>query len=340
MTYGDLRRARPRMAFDRSLRSVDSDGHLVVEMSRISKACVNSYVGNEIPRWKELGLDPDRIYRLYRDPAELAKAASTFSGKPLLIRHVPVTADLPNQTLWVGTVGRVTFEAPYLVARPLTVIDGVARALVESDERRELSAGYRYVALMVPGRTPDGERFDGRMTRIEGNHVSIVSQGRAGADVLVADELPRSLRNTRNLTRPSTTSRRSAMPSPRRGLTAAQQNRLFQRAYGDPGYRDPMSHAMDADPDEAAANLRKAIAHMDAVESGASELDHPRLRGYLQRAHEALEDVDAEDDERDHEDEVTHADAHGGPTRVRAQGVADDHALDAGVFDADALFQR
>src|ERR1700728_4409779 len=109
------------MALDRSLRSVDADGHMVVEMSRISKANICPYRGSEIPNWQALGLDPDRVYRLLRDPKELEKAASTFSGKPLLIRHVPVTADLPNQSLWVGTLGTVTWEAPYLVARPLTV---------------------------------------------------------------------------------------------------------------------------------------------------------------------------------------------------------------------------
>lgn len=162
-------------------------------MSRISKANICPYRGSEIPGWQEMGLDPDRIYRLFRDPVELEKAAPTFSGKPLLIRHVPITADLPNQSLWVGTLGAVSWEAPYLVARPLTVITSEAQEAIDSDEQRELSAGYRYTAEMIPG-VYGGEKFDGRMINIAGNHVALVSAGRAGPDVLVADELPLELK--------------------------------------------------------------------------------------------------------------------------------------------------
>lgn len=177
----------PSLAFDRSLRRYDADGHLIVEMSRISKANICPYRGSEIPNSEELGLDPNRIYKLFRDPKELEKGASTFDGKPLLIRHVPITAELPNQSLWVGTIGQCTFEAPFLITRPLTIIAADAQSLIDSDEQRELSAGYRYRAEMIPG-VHGGEAFDGRMIDIQGNHVALVSAGRAGPDVLVADE--------------------------------------------------------------------------------------------------------------------------------------------------------
>jgi hypothetical protein len=182
---------------DRSLRSIDADGIMTVEMSRISKANVCPYKGSEIPNWQELGLDPNRIYKLFRDPKELEKGAPTFDGKPLLIRHVPVTADLPNKSLWVGTVGACSFEAPYLITRPLTAITREAQDLIESEEQRELSAGYRYDAEMIPG-VFGGEAYDGRMVNIRGNHVAIVSKGRAGPDVHVADELPLELQSMKN----------------------------------------------------------------------------------------------------------------------------------------------
>lgn len=162
---------------------------MTVEMSRISKANICPYWGREIPGWEALGLTPDKSYKLFRDPKELEKAASTFDGKPLLIRHVAIKADLPNKSLWVGTLGACTFEAPYLVTRPLTVITREAQDLIEEDEQRELSAGYRYTAEMIPG-VYGGEAYDGRMVNIHGNHVALVAKGRAGSDVLVADELP------------------------------------------------------------------------------------------------------------------------------------------------------
>jgi hypothetical protein len=181
------------LAFDKSLRSIDADGHMRVEESRISKANVCPYRGSEIPGWERLGLSADRIYHLLRDPKELQKAADSFSGKPLLVRHVAVSADLPQKDLWVGTVGTVTWEEPYLVARPLMVLTKEAIELVQSGEQRELSAAYRYEADMTPG-TYGGQAYDGRMVNIRGNHVAIVSEGRAGPDVHVADELPQELK--------------------------------------------------------------------------------------------------------------------------------------------------
>lgn len=176
-----------------SLRSVDADGHMKVEMSRISKGNVCPYRGSEIPGWEQLGLSPDRIYRLLRDPKELERAAHTFDGKPLLVRHVAVSSEAPSQSLIVGSVGTVSWEEPYLVSRPLTVWTEDAKQLIESGAQRELSAAYRYRAEMTPG-VYGGEQYDGVMRDIVGNHVAIVEEGRAGPDVHVADERPRSFR--------------------------------------------------------------------------------------------------------------------------------------------------
>jgi uncharacterized protein len=181
------------LASDRSLRSVDADGHMRVEESRISKANICPYLGKEIPGWEQLGLDPEKTYRLFRDPEELKKGADTFTGKPLLITHVPVDADEPQKDLWVGTVGKVTWEDPYLVSRPLMVLTQEAIDAINSRKQRELSSAYRYDAVMEPGAW-GGESYDGRMVNIRGNHVAIVSEGRAGPDVHVADALPPELR--------------------------------------------------------------------------------------------------------------------------------------------------
>ena len=68
------------MAFDRqSARSIDADGRLHVSKTNISKANVCPYFGREIPNWQELGLDGDKVYRLYRDPEELAKGEVTVN---------------------------------------------------------------------------------------------------------------------------------------------------------------------------------------------------------------------------------------------------------------------
>jgi hypothetical protein len=183
----DDRHSDDALAMDRnSVRSFDQDGHLRVEMTPISKANVCPYYGREIPDFEALGLDPDRIYRLYRDADELAKAAPTFVGKPLLLKHIPVSAKEHPREAVVGALGdAVEFHAPYLMA-PLSIWDGAAIALIESDRQKELSSSYRYRADMTPG-TLAGESYDGVMRDISGNHVALVKEGRAGPDVVVGD---------------------------------------------------------------------------------------------------------------------------------------------------------
>jgi uncharacterized protein len=176
------------IAFDRaSVRTIDADGRMHVAVTNISKANVCPYLGREIPDFETLGLDPDRIYQLYRDPDELAKGASTFNRIQLLIKHTPVSADDHQPDEVAGTTGSdAEFVAPYL-RNSLTVWTREGIDLVESEKQKELSSAYRYRADMRPGHTPAGEAFDGVMRDIEGNHVAIVKEGRAGPDVVVGD---------------------------------------------------------------------------------------------------------------------------------------------------------
>lgn len=182
---------RSRMALDRaSIRSFDADGRLHVAVCNISKANVCGYLGREIPDFERLGLNPDRMYQLLRDPDELAKGARTFNNLPVLSRHVPVDASDHQPHLICGSTGTdARFVAPYL-QNSLVIWTAAAIEGVESGRQRELSAAYRYRPVMEPG-TVDGERFDGRMTEIIGNHVALVVEGRAGSDVVVSDQATR-----------------------------------------------------------------------------------------------------------------------------------------------------
>lgn len=179
------------IAFDKaSARSYDADGRLHVTSTPISKSNVCPYMGHEIPGYDELGLDPQKIYKLYRDPVELEKGASTFNNLPLLKKHIQVGASDPKKDLVVGSIGSdVKFEPPYLKSSLcIWSDDGIAG--VESGDMEQLSAAYRYVPVMESGTSPEGEAYDGRMTDIVGNHLALVTSGRAGSDVVVADENP------------------------------------------------------------------------------------------------------------------------------------------------------
>lgn len=176
-----------RLAFDRaSVRTVDQDGRLHIEITNISKANVCGYLGSEIPDGEALGLDPNRVYQLLRAPEELAAAVKTFNNIPLLKKHVRVSADEPQQSLVVGSTGTdAEFVAPYL-RNSLVVWTADAIAGIDNDEQRELSCAYWYRADMTPG-TFEGTPYDGVMRDLRGNHIALVGVGRAGPDCLVGD---------------------------------------------------------------------------------------------------------------------------------------------------------
>jgi hypothetical protein len=179
------------MALDRAGRTIDQDGHLHVPMSILSAAAVNDYAAGEIPDWQGLGLDPNRTYRLLRDPAELERAAPTFAGKPLMTSHRPISAQDHAADLTVGSVANPAWRAPYLVGE-LVVWDAGAIALIESGEQKALSCAYRFRADMTPGAW-NGIRYDGVMRDLAGNHVALCATGRVDGAV-VGDEMPQQFR--------------------------------------------------------------------------------------------------------------------------------------------------
>ena len=176
-----------KLALDRaSVRSFDVDGRLHIAETNVCKACISPYRGDEIPGHEELGLDPDRIYKMLRPPEELEKSVPTINGIPLLRDHVPVDADdhKPYDVAGaLGTTGR--WVDPY-VKNGLTIWAAKDIEGIEKKEKCELSPGYHYLPLMEAGLF-GGEPYDGKMTNIVFNHVAIVEEGRQGPDVIISD---------------------------------------------------------------------------------------------------------------------------------------------------------
>lgn len=186
------------LAMDKSMRSYDANGHLIVERTIITKASVNPYFGKEIPNYEALGLEPDKIYNLLRDPEELKKALSSFKGVQLLIKHTPVNADEPHKDLTVGSVGTDVVMEGNDVYASLRVFDQEAISLIESGKLQELSAGYAYVPDMIEGEF-NGQGYDGVMRQIHGNHVALVERGRIGRDAIISDHLTTELEQAMKL---------------------------------------------------------------------------------------------------------------------------------------------
>lgn len=179
---------RRNLAFDASSkRWTDENGFLHVDVSHVSKEQVAPYWGREIPGWQERGLDPEKMYWGWRPAEELAKAAATINGLPILWGHRPESAENPQLEHRVGSMGTDgAWRPPYLDNSLIfTVADAIAA--VQRGEERELSLSYRYEPDFTPG-IHEGQPYDFVMRNIRGNHLAVVPEGRAGADVAVADQ--------------------------------------------------------------------------------------------------------------------------------------------------------
>ena len=173
--------------FSPSMRTKDENGFLRVASSHISKETVNPYYGREIPGWQELGLDPEHIYYGYRAGDELKKAAHTFDGLPLLLGHHVESAADPQKEYRVGSSGPdARWNEPYL-DNSLFITDEAAIRAVEDGTAKEVSCAYLYDPDFTPGEF-NGVPYDFIMRNIRGNHIALVEEGRAGPDVVVADE--------------------------------------------------------------------------------------------------------------------------------------------------------
>lgn len=170
-----------------SVRTYDDYGRMNITQCNISKECVSPYRGSSLPGWRDLGLNPDRLYYIYRPAEELIRAADSFNNVPVTIEHPNQldTPDTPQER--VGTTGTDTrFESPYLVTS-MKLWDKAAIEGVENSTRRELSIFPSFFDLdMTPGEFM-GQAYDGVARNISGNSVALTIKGRVGAECAVGD---------------------------------------------------------------------------------------------------------------------------------------------------------
>jgi len=173
-----------RLAYDRAPRfPLDAEGRLHVT-APISKACINPYLGRELPHFQALGLDGDRQYLMLRDPGELERAASTFNNLPALSTHFHANAANHRPDLVIGSTGTdAKFEFPYL-NNSLVVWSADDIESIQDGTKAEISCAYQFAADMRPG-IWQGQSYDGVMRDLNGSHVAIVVEGRAGPDVRI-----------------------------------------------------------------------------------------------------------------------------------------------------------
>ena len=173
------------LALDRSNRNIDGDGHLRARHNLLTRAEVSPYRGEEINAVEPLGLEPNRIYYLYRLPDELKKGAATLEGKPVLIKHKPISSDDHPEDLVVGAVNNPELSGDELYGDISVWTRGAVDSILNGS-KKHISLGYHYKPVMGGGVAPNGQKFDGVMKDIRYNHLALVDSPRV-KDAVVAD---------------------------------------------------------------------------------------------------------------------------------------------------------
>lgn len=163
-----------------------ADGYLVATV-KAARTGIQNYLGREVGR-------PDlATVRVYRPEEEVFSADTirSFAHRPVTIDHPPEAVGATN---WrqhsVGMTGDEIARDEGFVRVQMVIMDHAAITAVEGG-KRELSMGYNCQLDWTPGTTPEGEAYDARQTRIRGNHLAIVTAGRAGPHCRIGDSWPK-----------------------------------------------------------------------------------------------------------------------------------------------------
>jgi hypothetical protein len=161
-----------------------ADGYLL-STARVARTGIQLYSGADMGK-PEL-LDKVRVYRS-EDEVFKADAMASFTTMPLTVDH---PAEMVNAKNWkrfaVGFTGEEVARDGGFLRVPLALKDQAAIDAVKAG-KRELSCGYTCDIDWTPGVSPQGEAYDAVQRNIRGNHLAIVSAGRAGPDCRIGDE--------------------------------------------------------------------------------------------------------------------------------------------------------
>lgn len=156
------------------------EGYLICKDVPIARTGIQEYLG------QELGLNDkfDQYVKVYREEEDVFDPASiaSFEGKPFTDEHPPVEVDINNINQYskghVQNVRRSKTDTDLLIA-DIIAQDSQIISEIKNKLKREISNGYD--SVYVPYK--DGYR----QVEIRGNHIALVTKGRAGSRVSIKD---------------------------------------------------------------------------------------------------------------------------------------------------------
>lgn len=173
----------------------DRNGFLHLEGTPISRVQIAPYTGKQIDVSGEAGLEPKKIYYVYRSAKELfnKETMKSFDGMPFKVGHQMLGKGQGNVKSVDSTpidgcfmnVRRSEDRPDYLIADIVIYTDRALRAIANGT--KELSLGYRCAYVPHEG-VYEGQEYQFLQTNITANHLALVPHGRAGSTVCVQDE--------------------------------------------------------------------------------------------------------------------------------------------------------
>ena len=192
------------------MKKIDDSGYWVIKANPISRVGVFDYLGRQIDVDKSLGLDPNRIYKVFRPAGELfsTEALESFAGIPFIDEHemlgegfTPVEKRPSHGTIMNV---RPSMDLPDTLIADIKIYTRTMKDKIESG-KKGLSLGYycKYVPEMGVYK---GQTYDFVQTNLRGNHIALVDRPRndvyvcdcAIVDVVTFDSLPEEITEMKN----------------------------------------------------------------------------------------------------------------------------------------------
>ena len=172
-------------------KKTDENGFVEFDNTTFFKGGVFQYAGREIDKDGKLGLKPNELYNVFRDPKEVTSEdfIKTLNNKPVLNDHTIIGNGKgmvkPENKGCDGVLSDVRAEGDVLKGK-VTVWSTKMQKLIRQG-KRELSLAYGCTFVPQKGYY-QGKTYDFIQTNLcVGNHLALVDEARNGHDCRVED---------------------------------------------------------------------------------------------------------------------------------------------------------
>lgn len=174
-------------------RTVTAEGFLQAP-AIVARTGIQRYYAYEFGLDKELGMDPNRVIKLYRPPEEVFSTDALRSGEGQTITVEHPASNVITSANWAelakGDMRNVCQQGNDKVGALLTIKAADAIDSVMTG-KQQISLGYGFILDWTPGVDPvTGESYDAVQRNIRINHVALVDSARCGSACRIADSQP------------------------------------------------------------------------------------------------------------------------------------------------------